>query len=93
MTEPWIDELEDKRRARRGCGCSTRAKIILAAVLVGLVLSCFLGNIIVERYHERQKVRDQLDRQQRMQPPPKSTPVIMPPSGGQVVPTIKPVSG
>lgn len=93
MTEPWIDELETKRRARRGCGCSTRAKIILLVVLVGLLVACFLGNILIERYHERQKVREQLDRQERMQPPPRSTPVVVPPAGGQLVPTVIKATG
>lgn len=86
MTEPWLDELEDKRRARRGCGCSTRAKIILVVVIMGLILACFLGNTLIERYHERQKVREQIDRQERIQPP-QSTPVVVPPAGGQVMPT------
>jgi len=77
MSEPWLEELENPPRARRGCGCSRRVKLVLLAIVVGLVMLCFLGNIIVERYHQRQAMLDQLERRERMPPPP----VVVPPSG------------
>jgi len=87
MTEPWLDELDNAQRTRRGCGCSTRATIILIGVVLALIVGCFLGNILIERYHRREQLRQQMERQERIPTPSRSTPVVVPPAGGQVVPT------
>ena len=83
MSEPWMDEIEEKRRAyprAGGCGCSTRARLIALALVLVMIAACFLGNKLVDRYHQRQQIKQQIEQRNRIPPPP--TPAIVPPAGG-----------
>jgi hypothetical protein len=85
MSEPWLDDLDEKRQARRGCGCSTRAKLILAGIVLALVLVCLVGYWLSERYRDRQKIELRTP-----PPPPRTTPVKVFPGGAAATPTCTP---
>ncbi len=81
--DPWLDRLPqmpEKKKRRLGCSCSTRAKIILLAIVAVLLVACLVGNRLAEVYRQQQQRRVVV-------PPPRSTPVIVPGPGRQTPPT------
>jgi hypothetical protein len=70
--DPWLDRLPQmpEKKRRLGCSCSTRAKIILLAIVAVLLVACLVGNRLAEVYRQKQQRRVVV-------PPPRSTPVIV----------------
>jgi hypothetical protein len=67
MSEPWMDDLDDKRIARRGC--SRRAKILLVSLIILSILVCTIGRAVVEqRRHEIQVQQSEIETRSIMPP-------------------------
>lgn len=82
--EPWFDLPAEPRR--RGCGCSRRMWIILMLILLIVLSGCLASKLIMDRYQARQRLWQQ--QSTPIVPPPLITPVVIPPAGGQIVPTV-----
>jgi len=83
MGDPWLDDIakEHANNPRSGgCGCGTKTKLLLVSLLLAVVVLVALGKMLVTRYEDRQQ--QEAIKTRIVIPPPRATPVIVPPASG-----------